>query len=189
MRSPFLYELDPEIKRTFCLRRKKQKIEEQRCEARRTSTNMAEGGGDQRRTFRDFVTPRVQGIASTTAHPNVDANNFELKAALISMVQLSQFGCTPLKDPNLHLLVFLKVCDKLKFNGVYTDAIRLRLFLFSLRDKARAWLHSLPSGCITTWDEVTRAFLSKLFPPSKMTSLRNQITNFTQRDDETLYEA
>ena len=119
---------------------------------------MTGGGGDQRRTLRNFVTPGVQGIASTTAHPNVDANNFELKAALISMVQLSQFGCTPLKDPNLHLLVFLKVCDKLKFNGVYTDAIRLRLFLFSLRDKVRACLHSFPSGCIN------KSFPHQVFP-------------------------
>jgi len=47
----------------------------------------------------------------------------------------------------------------------------------------------LPSGCITTWDELTRAFLAKFFPQSKTASLRNQITNFTQKDEETLYEA
>ena len=51
-----------------------------------------------------------------------------------------------MEDPNLHLSVFLKVCDMLKINGAFTDAIRLRLFPFSLRDKARAWLHSLPAG-------------------------------------------
>jgi len=52
----------------------------------------------------------------------------------------------------------------LKLNGVSTDASRLRLFPFSLRDKVRAWLHFLPLGCITTWDELTRAFLAKFFP-------------------------
>jgi len=51
--------------------------------------NMAGGGGDQRRTLQDFVTPGVQGITSSLAHPNVDANNFKLKLALISMVQQS----------------------------------------------------------------------------------------------------
>jgi len=94
-----------------------------------------------------------------------------------------------MEDPNLHLLVFLEVCDTLKINGVSTDAIRLRLFPFSLRDKARAWFHSLPLGSITTWDELTKVFLAKFFPPSKTASLRNQITSFTQREDETLYEA
>jgi len=59
IQSPFLYEPDPEIERTFHLRRKKQKLEEQIREARRTSTNMRGGGGDRRRTLRDFVTPGV----------------------------------------------------------------------------------------------------------------------------------
>jgi len=77
----------------------------------------------------------------------------------------------------------------LKLNGVSSDAIWLRLFPFLLRDKVRAWLHSLLSGCITTWDELTRAFLAKFFPPSKTVSLRNQITNFLQRDGKMLYEA
>ena len=83
----------------------------------------------------------------------------------------------------------LEVCDTLKHNGVSTDAIRLRLFPFSLRDKARAWLHSLPSWRIITWDDLTRVFLTKFFPLSKTASLRNQITNFTQKDEEMLYEA
>ena len=107
-------------------------------------------------------------------------NNFELKLALISMVQQSQFVGTPMEDPNLHFSVFVKVCDTLKFNGAPNDAIHLYLFPFSLRDKARACLHSLPQGSITTWDELTKAFLCKMFSPSKMTSLRNHITSYAQ---------
>ena len=92
------------------------------------------------------------------------ANNFELKLALISMVQQSQFGGTPLEDLNLHLLIFLEMCDRLKINGAYADAIRLWFVPcpppFSLKDKARTWLHSLPSGSITTWDKLTKVFLA-----------------------------
>jgi len=84
----------------------------------------------------------------------------------------------PLEDPNLHLLVFLEVCDTLKLNGVSTDAIHLRLFPFPLRDKARAWLHSLPSGCITTWDELTRAFLTKFFPSEQNSKLEKSDHQF-----------
>ena len=78
-----------EIEKTFHLGRKKQRTKEQRREERRNPSSMARRGGDQRRTLRDFVTPRVQGIASSTARPTVDANNFELKPALISIVQQS----------------------------------------------------------------------------------------------------
>jgi len=170
MQSLLLYEPDPEIERTFRLRRKKQRIKEQRYEVTRNS-NMA---GEERRTLRDFVTLEVQGIASSIARPVMHANNFDLKPALISMVQQSQFDGTPLEDLNLHLLVVLEVHDTLKLNGVSS----VHLLPFSFRDKARAWLHSMPSGCTTTWDELTRAFLAKFFPPSKTASLRNQIINF-----------
>jgi len=44
-------------------------------------------------------------------------------------------------------------------------------------------------GRVTTWDELIRVFLAKFFPPSKTASLRNQITNFTQKDEDMLYEA
>jgi len=47
----------------------------------------------------------------------------------------------------------------------------------------------LPSGCITIWDELTRAFIAKFFPLCKRANLRNHITNFMQKDEETLYEA
>jgi len=105
------------------------------------------------------------------------------------MVQQSQFEGTPLGDLNLHLLVFLEVCGTLKLNGVSTNAIYLCLFSFSFRDKAWAWLHLLPLGCITTWYELTKVFLAKFFPSSKTASLRNQITTFSQKEDEMLYEA
>ena len=150
---------------------------------------MAEGGDEQRRTLRDFVTPRVRGFASSIAHPNIEANNFELKPALISMVQHSQFGGSPLEVPNLHPSIFLEVWDILKLNRASTNVIRLRLFPFSLKVKARARLYSLPPGHITTSDELTRAVLAKFFPPSETTSLRMQITNFIQKDDETIYKA
>ena len=44
-------------------------------------------GVDQRRTLRDFVTPGVHGITPGIAKAMVEANNFELKQSLISMVQ------------------------------------------------------------------------------------------------------
>jgi len=150
---------------------------------------MAAGWRNQRRMLRDFVTSGIQGITSSITRPSIDANNFKLKPALIFMVQQSQLGGTPLEDLNLHLSVFLEVCETSKVNGVCTDAFWLRLFFFSLRDRARAWLHSFPLGCITTWDGLTRSFLTQFFPLSKMASLRNQITNFTQRGDKMLYEA
>ena len=41
---------------------------------------------------------------------SIDANNFELKPSLISMIQQQQFSGHPFEDPNGHLSNFLKLC-------------------------------------------------------------------------------
>jgi len=107
---------------------------------------MAGGEEAQRRTPRDYVTPGAHSQTLGITIPPVVTNYFELKPALISMVQQSQFDDSLMEDPNLRLLVFLEVYDTLKINGASTDAIRLHLCPFSQKDKARAWLHSLPPG-------------------------------------------
>ncbi|XP_022875736.1 uncharacterized protein LOC111394206 [Olea europaea var. sylvestris] len=54
------------------------------------------------------------------------------------MVQQNQFGGASTEEPNSHLGSFLEICDTVKMNGVTEVAIRLCLFSFSLRDKAKA---------------------------------------------------
>ncbi|XP_030502340.2 uncharacterized protein LOC115717494 [Cannabis sativa] len=100
-----------------------------------------------------------------------------------------QFGRLPSEDPNMHLFNFEELCQTFKMNGVSDDAIRRRLFPFSLRERAKSWLVSLPPNSIKTWEELALKFLSKFFPPTKITKLRVDINNFTQHDNESLYEA
>nr|GFC10939.1 reverse transcriptase domain-containing protein [Tanacetum cinerariifolium] len=42
---------------------------------------------------------------------------------------------------------------------------------------------------IQTWDDLVSKFINQFFPPSKPTNLRNEITRFPQRFDESFYEA
>ena len=66
------------------------------------------------------------------------------------MVQQQKFGGSPSEDPNGHLLNFLHLCGTIKMSGVDHNVIKLKLFPFSLRDKARNWFHNLMSGSIDT---------------------------------------
>ena len=62
-------------------------------------------------------------------------NNFKIKPSIIQMVQNNHFGGLQGEDPYAHILTFLNVCTTFKINGVTDDAIRLRLFPFSVREK------------------------------------------------------
>ena len=74
-------------------------------------------------------------------------------------------------------------------NGVTEDTIRLRLFPYSLTDKARGWQQYLQLGSITSWQDMVEKFLAKFFPLAKTAQLRSEIDQFKQNDFESLYEA
>ncbi|GJT25239.1 reverse transcriptase domain-containing protein [Tanacetum coccineum] len=63
------------------------------------------------------------------------------------------------------------------------------LFPFSLEGAARIWLEKEPPRSIETWDDLVSKFINKFFLPSKTTNLKNEITRFQQKFDETFYEA
>ena len=105
------------------------------------------------------------------------------------MVQQNRYGGLAHENSNVHLATFLDISDTVKMNGVTEDVIRMRLFPFLLRDKARGWLNSLQPGSIGTWEELAQRFLSKSFPPSKTSQLRGEIAQFRQMDFKPLYEA
>ncbi|XP_056843130.1 uncharacterized protein LOC130495687 [Raphanus sativus] len=76
-----------------------------------------------------------------------------------------------------------------KTNGVFEDAFNLKLFPFSLGDKAHQWEKTLPSDSITTWDDCKRAFLDKFFSAYRTAKIRNEISTFQQKNLESFSEA
>ncbi|GKB41682.1 reverse transcriptase domain-containing protein [Tanacetum coccineum] len=54
---------------------------------------------------------------------------------------------------------------------------------------ARIWLENEPPRFIHTLEDLVSKFVNYCFPPSKTTNLKNDITNFQQRFDETFSEA
>nr|GEY32098.1 hypothetical protein [Tanacetum cinerariifolium] len=83
-------------------------------------------------------------------------------------------------DANKHLDKFLHVTQSIKVNGVTDDALRLYLFPHSLTHHAAAWFDRLPMNSINTFEQMAKMFLKKYFPPSMVTKLRTEITNFRQ---------
>ena len=61
------------------------------------------------------------------------------------------------------------------------NIIKLKLFPFSLKGKAKTWLQNLRSGSIRTWNNMQEQFLKKFFPPHRTNFFKRQITSFTQK--------
>ena len=101
-------------------------------------------------TMEDFWRPIVQEEYSAVRQPAIEANNFELKPSLITMVQKHQFTGHPSEDPNEHMVRFMRMASTFKLNRVRPEMIKLRLFPFSLRDVAATWFESLPVGLVNT---------------------------------------
>ena len=121
--------------------------------------------------------------------PSIEANNFELKPALITIVQQHQFTGHPSEDTNEHLGRFMRMANTVKLNGVRPDVIKLQLFRFSLRYVEATWFDSLPVGSVNTWEELVEAFMSRFFPPSLTVERIGEIIVFKKGEDESLYTA
>ncbi|KAI9071865.1 hypothetical protein K1719_046164 [Acacia pycnantha] len=163
-----LLQFDPEIEKTT---RRNRKLANQRKGKASSSTTetepviMAENVIDPppppKRTMGDYMMLNPARAATSIVNPAVNANNFEIKPSLISLVQQRSFSGSDLEDPNQHIETFLQICDTIKMNGVSEAAIRVRLFPFSLTGKQEL-------GFVLVLMEVSP--LGTLLPPN---SLRN----------------
>ena len=142
------------------------------------------------RSLKYLGTPEAYTPQCGILAPTTQANNFEIKPNFIALIERRQFSGGKLENPHEHLSEFLKYCDTIKANGVSQEYIRLKMFPFSLIGAADHWLtKEVPPGSLTTWDEVTSAFLSRFYNHKKTAEARSKIQGFRQRGGESLSEA
>ena len=89
------------------------------------------------KTLRDYSAPSASQVP-TGPEVNTGGENFEIKTGLITMVQASPFCGKANEHASVHLQQFLELCSTFVIKGVSQDAIRLRLFPFSLLGRAKA---------------------------------------------------
>ncbi|GJZ78450.1 reverse transcriptase domain-containing protein [Tanacetum coccineum] len=116
---------------------------------------------DDTRTMAQLLEAPTAGYEDAIVVPEITADNFELK----------------------HDHFYDEVPERPEYVG------KAYAFPIFPRGAARIWLEKEPPRSIQTWDDLVSKFINKFFPPSKTTNLRNEITRFQQRFDETFYEA
>ncbi|XP_061340962.1 uncharacterized protein LOC133287381 [Gastrolobium bilobum] len=144
---------------------------------------------DEELPIAEYAIPSLDGVIPGIVQPGVEGN-FDLKPGMIQLLQsMTQYHGLPKEDPHKHITKFMKISDTFSVHGVSTDAMRMRLFPFSLAGAAEEWVEDLPAQSITTWKELGEAFLMRFFPPRKVCDLRDDITGFRQYVDESIHES
>ncbi|KAL4341067.1 hypothetical protein GQ457_08G027420 [Hibiscus cannabinus] len=91
------------------------------------------------RTIRDYLAEDLEGLNPAVTIPEFEAEHFEIKLVMFNMLNtLDQFGGSPAENARQHLKPFLEICNSFKIHGVSNDVLKLKLFPYSLRDKAKA---------------------------------------------------
>nr|GFA89175.1 reverse transcriptase domain-containing protein [Tanacetum cinerariifolium] len=141
------------------------------------------------RTMEEILQEPTKGYGEAIVILEILAENFEIKTNLLQLVQTNKFHGFERDNPHTHISNFKRMATTLKYRDVPNDAIKLMLFLYSIEGAARIWYEKKPPNSILTWDDLVNKFVNQFFPPSKTTHLKNEISRFTQRFEDTSGEA
>nr|GEX06073.1 hypothetical protein [Tanacetum cinerariifolium] len=111
------------------------------------------------RTMEELLEAPMEGYGEAIVIPEILAENFKIKINLLQLIQTNKFHGFERDNPHTHIRA------------------------------ARIWYEKEPPNSILTWDNLVNKFVNQFFPPSKTTHLKNEISRFTQRFEETFREA
>ena len=147
--------------------------------------NMSDHEEQPIRTLQEYLHPtRTATPSCIMFRPN--AQHIDFKPGMIQ--HLPTFHGLENENPYVHVREFEEVVATFHDQVGTTDAVRLKFFPFSLKDKSKSWLYSLRPRSIGSWGEMTQAFFTKYFPHHKTNALKRQISTFAQKNSETLYQ-
>ncbi|GJR08947.1 reverse transcriptase domain-containing protein [Tanacetum coccineum] len=111
----------------------------------------------------------TEGYGEAIVLPEINADHFEIKTNLLQLVQANPFYGRESENPHAHI-------------NTYDVSI-------FARGAAKTWYEKEPPNSILTWEDLVTKFVNQFFPPSKTTHLKNEISRFTQKFEETFSEA
>nr|GEU41895.1 reverse transcriptase domain-containing protein [Tanacetum cinerariifolium] len=112
------------------------------------------------RTIAELLRAPTEGYAEAIVVQRILAEQSKLKHSLINMMTSDHFFRLEKENPHDHI-----------------------------RWAARRWLEKEPPRSILTSEDLVSKFINELFPTSRTINLRNEISNFQQRFNESFHEA
>ncbi|GJZ97084.1 hypothetical protein Tco_0669418 [Tanacetum coccineum] len=132
----------------------------------------------------------LENYGSGVFRPKInDKTHFELKGQYLKELRENTFSGSEYEDVNVHIKKVLEIVDLFHIPEVTQDQVMLRVFPMSLTSAASRWLRNEPSGSITNWETLKMNFLNKNCPPARTAKKMEEINNFKQEPDESLFRA
>ncbi|KAL6324171.1 hypothetical protein AAG906_006442 [Vitis piasezkii] len=135
------------------------------------------------RSMRDRMHPPRMSAPSCIVPPT---EQLVIRPYLVPL--LPTFHGMESENPYAHIKEFEDVCNTFQEGGASIDLMRLKLFPFTLKDKAKIWLNSLRPRSIRSWTDLQAEFLKKFFPTHRTNGLKRQISNFSAKENKKFYE-
>ncbi|GKC00816.1 hypothetical protein Tco_0986952 [Tanacetum coccineum] len=138
-------------------------------------------------TMEQYMRKTRGDYGSGVTRPTINQDtHFELKVQFLKELRDNTFSGSEHEDANKHIE---KVLDIVYVFHILKVTQMLGAFLVSLTGAASRWLRNQPSGSITTWEILKTKFLNKYCPPARTAKKMEEINNFQQEPDESLFRA
>ncbi|KAI3716671.1 hypothetical protein L1987_67702 [Smallanthus sonchifolius] len=124
----------------------------------------------------NYFQPALTTNASPVVTPVRNGRSFEVRPAVLT--SMPTFHGRATEEPYPHLQSFEQFCQVTGLQGFTPDEVKLILFSFSLKDRAKEWFDSLPSASIYTWADLQQKFLEEFYTMKKTNEARANIRNF-----------
>ncbi|KAI3799078.1 hypothetical protein L1987_34368 [Smallanthus sonchifolius] len=131
--------------------------------------------------------PAISENASPIVPPIPGMRRFKSRPNYINV--LPHFHGMVTEEPYTHLAEFAAICSTIGDENFDQSEVKLRLFQFSLKGRAKQWFITLPANSIHTWDEMQQVFLDEYYSVAKTDDSRIEIRTFQQQTGEPLHEA
>ncbi|GKA68810.1 hypothetical protein Tco_0768727 [Tanacetum coccineum] len=150
---------------------------------------MAEGEIDNL-TMEQYLALTRGNQAPGVVKPEIEGNaNFEIKSQFMWELREDTFSENKNDDAHEHVERVLDIVSLFNIPGVSHDVVMLRFFPITLTGAAKTWVDRLIPRTIDSWDLLKKAVIQRYCPPSRTAKQLEEIRNFKQEGDETLYQA
>ncbi|GJU17444.1 hypothetical protein Tco_1145410 [Tanacetum coccineum] len=141
-------------------------------------------------TMEQYLALSRENQASGMVKLEIEGNvNFEIKSQFMRELREDAFSGNKYEDAHDHIDRVLSIVGLFNIPGVTKDAVMLQIFPFTLIGAAKRWVDKLAPGTINTWDLLKKDFIQRYCPPSMTANQLEDIHNFKQEGDESLYQA